>query len=68
MQAPVASEGAVQLDVVHSYIQQQQDGISVCPVMKLVESRLIIVNPDFIRVPDHHFLGLLFDVVRILPR
>ena len=38
MQAPVASEGAVQLDVVLSYIRQQQDGILVRPVIKSTES------------------------------
>jgi hypothetical protein len=69
MQAPVASEGAVQLDVVLSYIKQQQDGILVCPVIELTEPWLtIVINPDFIHVPDHRFLGLLFDVVRTLPR
>ena len=43
MQALVASEGAVQQDVVLSYVQQQQDGIMVCPIIKLIESRLTIV-------------------------
>lgn len=38
MQGPVASEGAVQLDVVLSYIKQQEDGILVCLVIELTES------------------------------
>ena len=42
MQAPVASEGTVQPDIVLSYIRQQQDGILVCPVIKLTELRALI--------------------------
>ena len=38
MQAPVASEGVVQPDVVLSYIRQQQDGLFVCPITKSRES------------------------------
>lgn len=39
MQAPIASEGVVPLDVLSNipYIQQQQDGIFVCPVIRLAQ-------------------------------
>lgn len=38
MQLPVAGEGAVPLDLVLSYSQQEEDGILVCPVLKFTHS------------------------------